>query len=214
MPLWSPRTRKGRFVLGRCGEEGRPPFHQIPRPVQRLHIEIRLALWINKPPWRHIMANELWFPLYEWQDWFYQSFLALTSEPEESISFKPWAKGQFACGQALRDGDNYTLSGSLNFSSGITLAVTSRGKCGSGIQPATFEATGISSEGPAKGAAYELFGWAFPKLPIESGAAPVLKVQGSVKAVQGPDARPELDLSGMPIGTVGTFIIISRGPRG
>ena len=92
--------------------------------------------------------------------------------------------------------------------------VTAKGKCGYGDQPGTFEATGAGTEEPLKGVLYELFGWPFPKLPIVSRAGDMWRVQGSVKAVRGPDAKPEFDLAGMPIGTVGTFVIISRGPAG
>jgi hypothetical protein len=37
-----------------------------------------------------------------------------------------------------------------------------------------------------------------------------LSVKGSVLAVRGPDTKPEIELGGKPIGTVGTFIIVSK----
>ena len=54
-----------------------------------------------------------------------------------------------------------------------------------------------------------------PQLEMEkgsfvNGAAKVLVVQGSVRAVRGPDTKPEVELGGMPAGpTVGTFAIES-----
>jgi hypothetical protein len=38
-----------------------------------------------------------------------------------------------------------------------------------------------------------------------------LRICGSVRAVRGPDTNPELDLSSMPLGTVGSFVIVRKG---
>jgi hypothetical protein len=81
------------------------------------------------------------------------------------------------------------------------------GGLGSGNAPATFEATGTGTEGITKGAIYRLFGWVFPEEPVVQGAARVLSIRGSVWAVRGPDAQPEIELGRMPVGTVGAFVI-------
>ncbi|MDF0677417.1 MAG: hypothetical protein P0120_24230 [Nitrospira sp.] len=162
--------------------------------------------------------TDSWFPLFEFQDWFYQSFLVLPT-PEENdalpgtvVTAKKWAKGDFLCGQAFKTADGYILDGTLSFRPGIELAVSAKGAVGIGSNPAPFEATGTGTEGPTKGAIYQLVGWVFPGQPIQHGGGRVLSVRGSVRAVRGPDAKPETELGGMPVGTVGAFVIVSRGP--
>ena len=162
--------------------------------------------------------TDLWFPLFEFQDWIYQSFLVLptsqedTAVPGTAVTSKKWAKGTLLCGQAFKTADGYTLDGTLSFQTGVALAVSAKGTLGSGNAPATFEATGTGMEGPTKGAIYRLVGWVFPVEPIQNGAAKVLSVRGSVWAVRGPDTKPEIELGRMPAGTtVGTFAIVSGG---
>jgi hypothetical protein len=162
--------------------------------------------------------NSPWFPLFEFQDWIYQSFLILPT-PEESsalpgtaITSNKWAKGMFVCGQAFKAADGYTLSGTLSFDSppappGTELQVSVKGALGPGNAPATFEATGAGTEGVTKGAIYRLFGWVFPEEPVVQGAGRVLSIRGSVWAVRGPDTKPDIELGRMPIGTVGAFVI-------
>lgn len=162
--------------------------------------------------------TDSWFPLFEFQDWFYQSFLVLPTDEENdalpgtTVTAKKWAKGEFLCGQAFKTADGYTLGGTLSFRPGVELAVSAKGAFGIGNNPAPFEATGTGTEGPTKGAIYQLVGWVFPEQPIQNNAARVLSVRGSVRAVRGPDTKPENDLGGMPVGTVGTFLIVSRRP--
>ena len=157
--------------------------------------------------------TDSWFPLFEFLDFIYKSTLVLPT-PEESdappgtvVTAKKWAQGTFLCGQAFKNNGGYTLDGSLSFRPGVELAVSAKGILGSGNAPAPFEATGTGKEGPTKGAIYQLVGWVFPELPTASGAGRVLSVRGSVRAVRGTDTKPEVDLSGMPLGTVGAFVI-------
>lgn len=155
-----------------------------------------------------------WFPLFEFQDWVYQSFLVLPTPAEDSavpgtaVTAKKWAKGTLLCGQAFKTADSYTLDGTLSFRPGVELVVSAKGTLGSENAPATFEATGTGMEGPTKGAIYQLVGWVFPELPIVNTAGKVLRVCGSVRAVRGPDTKPDTDPGGTPIGTVGTFVIM------
>lgn len=87
------------------------------------------------------------------------------------------------------------------------MEVSAKGRLGSGVAPATFEATGTGIDGKTKGAIYHLVGWVFPELPIVNQAGRILGVRGSIRAVRGPDSNPELDLGKMPLDTVGTFVI-------
>jgi len=156
-----------------------------------------------------------WFPLFEFQDWIYQSFLVLPTPKENDplpgtvLTQQEWAKGTLLCGQAFSTDDGYRLDGTLSFRPGFELSIRAKGALGTGKNPAPFEATGTGMEGPTKGAIYQLAGWIFPEEPISSGAR-VLSVKGSVLAVRGPDTKPEIELGGKPIGTVGTFIIVSK----
>lgn len=157
--------------------------------------------------------TDSWFPLFEFQDWIYQSFLVLpmpaedSAEPGTVVTAKKWAKGTLLCGQAFKTSDGYTLDGTLSFRPRVELVVSAKGTFGSENTPATFEATGTGMEGPTKGAIYQLVGWVFPELPIVNAAGKVLSVRGSVRAVRGPDTKPDTELGGAPIGTVGTFVI-------
>jgi hypothetical protein len=159
--------------------------------------------------------NNSWFPLFEFQDWSYESFLTLPTESEQTalpgapVTGRKWAKGEFACGQAFKTADGYRLDGTLTFRPGVALAVAAHGTNGSEGEPATFEAIGTGVEGPTKGAEYKLVGWVFPG-EILNGAARAVSIRGSVRAVRGPDARPEPELGGMPLGTVGGFVITGR----
>lgn len=159
----------------------------------------------------------LWFPLYEFQEFVYQSFLVLptpaeiAASPGAAVTAKKWAKGDFLQGQAFQGAENtYTLSATLQFDSGPKLDVSIKGNQGIGHSPGTFEAIGTGVEGPLKGAIYSLSGWVFPEEPITNNSARVLKVCGSVRAVRGTDAKPEIEPGGMPLGTVGYFTITRK----
>ena len=155
-----------------------------------------------------------WFPLFEFQDWIYQSYLVLpqaddaVAAPGAPINAKKWSMGVLLFGQAFNaDSGRYTLSGTLRFPSGVELAIITQGSLGSIHAPASFEATATGTHGALKGMVSELVGWVFPELPIANAAARVLCVRGAIRAVRGTDAKPEIDPSGMPLGTVGTFVI-------
>jgi hypothetical protein len=165
--------------------------------------------------------TDSWFPLFEFQDWFYQSFLVLPTDeeinalPGSPVTAKKWARGDFLCGQAFGSASSpgpYTLNGILRFAPGVELNVSAKGVNGVGNEPAPFEATGTGTGGPTKGAIYQLAGWVFPELPIANAAGRILSIRGSVRVVRGSDTKPETELGGMPVGTVGTFVIVSRGP--
>ena len=155
-----------------------------------------------------------WFPLFEFQDWLYQSYLVLPQAGDADaaagapIAAKKWSMGTLLCGQAFTaDAGRYTLSGTLRFPSGFELAIAAQGRLGSGDAPASFEATATGTDGALKGMVSELAGWVFPELPIANGAARVLGIRGAIRAVRGTDAKPEIDPSGLPLGTVGAFVI-------
>lgn len=164
-------------------------------------------------------ASRSWFPLFEFQDWQYQSYLILPKSEEKEappasvVTAKKWAKGSFNCGQAFKEGDEgYTLGGKLVFREGVELEVDARGLKGVGDQPGTFEAAGYGTQGPTKGALYKLSGWVFPRLPMPTtGASRPLIIKGAVWAVNGPDSNPAIELGGSPNGTVGIFEIVSIG---
>jgi hypothetical protein len=160
-------------------------------------------------------TGSTWFPLFEFQDWTYQSVLVLptpeenTAAPGAGVTAKKWAQGSLFLGQAIKaPEDGYTLGGRLEFRPGVELEVSAKGALGSENTPASFEATGTGTKEPTKGAIYQLIGWVFPEQPIVQGAGRVLSIRGSVRAVRGPDTNPEMDLGGMPVGeTVGSFIV-------
>jgi hypothetical protein len=156
-----------------------------------------------------------WFPLFEFQSWAYESFLMLPTDAEQAappgsaVTGKKWAKGEFACGQAFKTAEGYTLDGTLTFASGVGLSVMAHGACGNDGAPATFEAIGTGVDGPLKGTIYKLVGWVFPG-EIRNGAARAVSVQGAIQAVRGPDTRPDREPGGMPLGTVGKFMLTGR----
>ena len=162
--------------------------------------------------------TDSWFPLFEFQDYIYQSFLVLPTAEENDakagspVTAKKWGKGEFICGQALKTADGYRLDGRLTFRPGIELTVSVKGSYGKGNGPASFEATGIGTEGPTKGAIHTLSGWVFPQEPIQNGAARVHSIQGAILAVRGSDAAPAVALGGGAAGTTVGEFVISRSP--
>ncbi len=109
-------------------------------------------------------TDSTWFPLFELQDWTYQSVLVLpTSEdnaaaPGAGVTAKKWANGSLFLGQAFEaPEEGYNLPGGrLEFAPGADLEVSAKGTKGSGNAPASFEGTGIGTVGPLKGAIYQL----------------------------------------------------------
>lgn len=154
----------------------------------------------------HAEADDAVFiPAFEFQDWSYQSFLIPPSpardsaKPGDDVPAKKWAMGKLTLSDSP---DGYAAAGFLDFAPGVQLRVTVKGTPGKGEIPATFDTTGVGEKGPTKGAEYQLTGWVF-----RGDDGKVESVRGSVRAVRGPDARPTHDLGGMPVGTVGAFII-------
>ena len=152
-----------------------------------------------------IAADETNFiPAFEFQDWVYQSFLVLPTPeqakaaPGTEVAAKKWAMGKLL----LSDGVDGGAAGFLTFAPGVQLKVTVKNTPGKGSVPATFEATGVGAEGVTKGAEYQLTGWAF-----RGADGKVESVRGSVRAVRGPDTKPDVELGKMPVGTVGAFVI-------
>lgn len=141
--------------------------------------------------------------------WEYQSFLVLPTDPEKvaqpgsTITAKKWAKGMLYLEDAIDNKPD--VVGTLEFptAQGL-LRLTVTAVLEQGDVPAKFNAIGEVKENTnkAKGARYELMGWAFPD---KDGM--VAKITGSVRAVSGPDAKPDRELGKMPIGTVGLFTI-------
>ena len=155
-----------------------------------------------------------WFPLFEFQDWLYQSYLVLPQLADADaaagapIGAKKWSTGTLLCGQAFTaDDGHYTLSGTLRFRSGVELAIVAQGRLGTTHALPSFKAIATGTHGDLKGMVSELVGWVYPELPISNAAARVLCVRGAIRAVRGTDAKPEVDPSGMPLGTVGAFVI-------
>jgi hypothetical protein len=124
------------------------------------------------------------------------------------VTAKKWAKGTLFLGQAFTAGDDgYTLGGRLSFAAGIELEVTAAGTLGYRNAPASFESTGTGTAGKSKRAIYQLTGWVFAEEPVE-GAGRVVSIRGSVRAVRGPDTKPETELGGLrAVTTVGSFAV-------
>lgn len=143
-------------------------------------------------------------PAFGGQTWDYQSFLILPT-PEESVALpgtaitaKKWGKGTLL----LTDGPDGSAKGILTFQPHVELEVSVRTKAGPDQTSFLFEASGIGTSGPLIGAINRLAGWVF------CGAdGKVESVEGSIYSVRGTDANPTKDPSGMPLGTVGAFLI-------
>ncbi|MBG1270415.1 hypothetical protein [Nostoc sp. WHI] len=162
-------------------------------------------------------SNTVWTPSFWMQGWTYQSFLILPTDPEKqsppgtSITTKKWAKGNLYLETSIDPPPAPDAIGSLVIPTppgNVKLNV--KAFVERGISPVKFEATGEVQNAPTEtsaetnGAMYKLLGWAF-----RSENDKVSKIEGCVIAVRGSDARPNVELGGMPVGTVGAFIITS-----
>jgi hypothetical protein len=141
--------------------------------------------------------------------WEYQSFLLLPTDSENAappgskINALKWAKGTLHLEDAIDNKPD--VVGTLEFPTDEgSLRLTVTAILDQGDVPAKFNAIGEVKEeaSKAKGARYELIGWAFPDKDNK-----VAKITGSIRAVSGPDAKPDTELGRMPIGTVGLFTI-------
>ncbi|MDQ4143306.1 MAG: hypothetical protein M3198_06090 [Actinomycetota bacterium] len=134
--------------------------------------------------------------------WEYESFLILPSEAERAappgspVTARKWAMGALT---VSTDTDE-EVSGELVFAPGITLNVRGLVLDTSSRLP-ILTATGEGVSGPTKGAVYRILG------VIIRDANGQESVQGSVLAVRGPDVNPDVELGGMPINTVGSFVL-------
>src|SRR6185295_8015199 len=119
--------------------------------------------------------------------------------PGSAVAAKKWAMGKLLLAEA---GDDMEAAGQLTFLPGVELQVHLTFVPGEDRGPAKIEAVGRGVSGSTAGSLYELTGWAIPDASGE-----LAEVRGSVRAVRGPDANPTVDLGGMPVNTVGAFVI-------
>jgi hypothetical protein len=159
-------------------------------------------------------SNIVWTPSFSMQGWTYQSFLILPTDPEKqsppgsSINTKKWAKGNLYLETSIDLPPAHDAIGNLVIPTprgNVKLSV--KAFVEKGVSPVKFEATGEVQNNPAEanGAMYKLFGWAF-----RGEDDKVSKIEGCVIAVRGSDTSPNVELGGMPIGTVGAFTIVSK----
>ncbi|MBD2065991.1 hypothetical protein H6F93_00285 [Leptolyngbya sp. FACHB-671] len=157
-------------------------------------------------------TSTIWTPQFGMKNWTYESFLVLPTKSEEAtppgstVTAKRWAQGHLYLEDSI-DISKPTAVGSLIFPTQVgEIRLDVKASVEEGTDSARFEATGeVKDTVPAKGAFYTLVGWAFRGKDDK-----VVRIQGSVLAVRGSDARPDVELGGMPIGTVGAFIITSN----
>lgn len=160
-------------------------------------------------------SSSVWTPSFWMHNWVYQSFLILPTDLEKqspagstSITARKWATGKLHLEGAIDPPPAPDVIGSLVFpgsKGGITLKV--KAFVEKGISPVKFEATGEvqnTSSPEINGAMYKLLGWAF-----RGEGDKVEKIEGCIIAIRGSDTRPDVELGGMQIGTVGAFIISS-----
>lgn len=137
--------------------------------------------------------------------WSYQSFLLLPTDaefaakPGTSVTSRKWALGQLV---VLSETEG-KFQGELVFAPSVKLDVKGRILPSTNSLPAVFEAIGEGLDGPTKGAIYKIIGW----IPTSFDGEDQLDVCGSVLAVRGSDSNPEKELGGMPVGTMGAFVL-------
>lgn len=137
--------------------------------------------------------------------WLYQSFLILSAETEQGTlagspaQARKWAKGTLTIAE---DAGNQIV-GELVFAPEVALSVNGCISPATETLPAVFTASGKGLEGATKGAIYQISGWMIPS--PDPSQRPTIR--GSVLAVRGTDAKPEIELGGEPVGTVGAFVL-------
>ena len=157
-----------------------------------------------------------WFPLFEFADFTYWTYVVLP-EAEElmgmlggPVTAKFTSIGSVTFGQAFKEaGDKYRVSGWIE-ASGRRIEIDATGSLRPDATPATFEATCTTADGDRKAVQCELAGWVFPDEPIQSGAARVLSIRGSVRMLSGMDPAHAPGVAGVPRGDVGLFEIVRR----
>lgn len=134
--------------------------------------------------------------------WYYRSFLILPTPSEEeappgsAITARKWAMGTLT----VPAGTHPDVSGELAFATGATLAVKGHVLPASDLSSAILVATGEGLTGPTKGSIYQITGAFF------NDANGQQFIYGSTLGVRGPDTQPDV-AGGMPINTVGTFVL-------
>ncbi len=138
--------------------------------------------------------------------WKYQSYLLPTaiqddSKPGSDITGKKWASGVLDIGDivGLEIADRR-----LVFAPGVELIVTIKLVPQEMGEPYEFKAIGVGKSGPTAGAVYDLVGWA--QVSGDNDRR-VVSAKGAIRAVRGPDAKPGTELGGMPVETVGSFVL-------
>ena len=157
-----------------------------------------------------------WFPLFEFADFTYWTFLVLP-EAEElmglmggPVTAKFSSIGSISFGQAFKEADDrYRVSGWID-TSGRRIEVNATGQLRPDATPATFEAACEEVDGEKRTAVCELVGWVFPQEPIQYGAARVLNIRGSVRMVSGTDPAAPAGVGGVRRGDVGLFEIVKQ----
>ncbi len=98
------------------------------------------------------------------------------------------------------------VSGELAFAPGVTLTVKGHILPGSDSSSAILIATGEGLTGPTKGSISRITG------AVISDANGQQSIYGSVLGLRGPDTNPTVN-GGMPINTVGTFVLSRQTGR-
>ena len=162
-------------------------------------------------------SPEPWFPLFEFADFTYWTFMVLP-EAEElmgmmggPVSAKFASIGSISFGQAFKEAnDRYRVSGWIETSGRPRIEVNATGQLRSDATPATFEATCEEAVGEKRRTVCELVGWVFPQEPMQAGAARVLNIRGSVRMVGGTDTATPAGVGGVRRGDVGLFEIVRQ----
>jgi hypothetical protein len=156
-------------------------------------------------------SSTVWTPSFWMQNWTYQSFLILPTDseiqspPGSTITTKKWAKGNLYLETGIDPSPAPDAVGFLVFPTPQgSIKLNVKAFVEKGISPVKFEATGEVQNALSElnGAMYKLLGWAF-----RGKGNKVIKIEGCVVAIRGSDANSDVELGGMPIGTVGAFVI-------
>lgn len=143
--------------------------------------------------------------------WNYRSFLILPAEGKkkaingDAVAIKQWAVGTLE----ILSSTEHEFSGELTMVPPIKISVKGKFLTALDGVPAGFEAIG-AGEGMATGAVYKLTGWIDPD---SADPSKPISIEGAIVAVHGSTAKPEKELGGEPIGTVGAFVLAPVSPQ-
>jgi hypothetical protein len=156
-----------------------------------------------------------WFPLFEFIDLTYWAFSVcpegeeLMGPPPGPVTAKFVSMGPITFGQAMKEADDrYRVDGWIETSGQGRIEVSATGRLRPDAAPATFEATCVQVNGPAKTVLFELSGWVFPEEPVRNDAARVLGVRGAVRMLGDPASSAAT--GGIVRGDVGLFVMTRR----